>query len=131
APEPTTTTSLVCSRTVEIPTAGRTPSVLYKRTSMKSSGESGLADSGEIRELLRGAVDLYVHTNPELLPRRIDDIALAQQMKADGFRAAMIWNQFSHTGERATVASTVTGFDMRGSIILNGTVGGLNPIVTE
>jgi hypothetical protein len=96
-----------------------------------SDGVASTVDAGEIREVLRGAVDLYVHTSPELLPRRVDDIGLASQMKADGFRAAMMWNQFSHTGERATVASGVTGFDMRGSIILNGTVGGLNPRVTE
>ena len=88
-------------------------------------------DADEIREVLRGAVDLYVHTDPELLPRRVDDITLGKQMLADGFRAAMMWNQFSHTGERATIASGVTGFDLRGSIILNGTVGGLNPRVTE
>jgi Family of unknown function (DUF6282) len=88
-------------------------------------------DTGETREVLHGGVDLYVDTSPDLLPRRVDDVGLASQMRADGFRATMMWNQFSHTGERATVASGVTGFDMRGSIILNGTVGGLNARVTE
>lgn len=85
----------------------------------------------EVRDVLRGAVDLYVHANPELLPRRLDDIELAAEMKAEGFRAAVHRHQFSATGERATLASSVTGFDLRGAIALNGTVGGLNPIVLE
>jgi hypothetical protein len=89
------------------------------------------AEASEIREILRGAVDLYVHTNPELLRRRNNDIDMANELKADGFRAAMMWHQFSHTGERAALASAVTGFEMHGSIVLNGTVGGLNPVVTE
>ena len=56
---------------------------------------------------------------------------MANELKADGFRAAMMWHQFSHTGERAALASALTGFEMHGSIVLNGTVGGLNPVVTE
>jgi hypothetical protein len=88
-------------------------------------------DAAEIRETIRGTVDLYVHTDPELLPRRVDDIGLARRMLADGFASALMWNQFSHTPERATVATGVTGFQMYGSIVLNGTVGGLNPRVTE
>jgi hypothetical protein len=88
-------------------------------------------DSAEIGEIIRGAVDTYVHPGPELLPRVIDVVSLARQMKEDGFGGAMLWNQFSHTGEIAEIVTGVTGFQLYGSVILNGTVGGVNPHVAE
>jgi hypothetical protein len=90
-----------------------------------------MTEDTEIREVLRGAVDCYVHANPELLPRRLDDVELAREMKEEGFRAAVHRHQFSPTGDRAQLASAATGFDMRGAVACNGTVGGLNPIVVE
>jgi hypothetical protein len=87
--------------------------------------------STELRDLVRGAVDLYVHPHPELLPRTIGVVELARQMQADGFAAAMLWNQFSQTAELATVVTEVTGFRLVGSIILNGTVGGVDARVVE
>jgi Family of unknown function (DUF6282) len=88
-------------------------------------------DVDEIREIVKGAIDLYVHPAPELLPRTVGVVELAQQMKSDGFAGAMLWNQFSQTGEVAEIVTKITGFRLYGSIILNGTVGGLNPRVVE
>lgn len=87
--------------------------------------------TGEIREVLQRAVDLYVRPSPNCWHDVWTTLPWQKEMKADGFRAALIWNQFSHTGERAKVASTATRFDMLGSIVLDGTVGGVDPIVTE
>lgn len=88
-------------------------------------------NEAEAREIVHSAVDIYTHSTPDLLPRRLDDLALAAEMKRDGFRAAVHRHQFSATGERAKLASDATGFDMRGAVALNGTAGGLDPIVVE
>jgi hypothetical protein len=88
-------------------------------------------NEAEAQDIVHSAVDIYTHSTPDLLPRRLDDLALAAEMKRDGFRAAVHRHQFSATGERAKLVSDATGFDMRGAVALNGTAGGLNPIVVE
>jgi hypothetical protein len=85
----------------------------------------------EAREIVDGAVDLYVHGSPDLLPRRLDDLALAAELRRDGIRAAVHRNHFSLTAERSRLVSDATGFDLRGAVLLNGTVGGLDPRVVE
>jgi len=82
-------------------------------------------------DLLDGAVDLYVHASPDLLPRRTDDAGLARECAAAGYRTAVHRHHFSPTVERALAASTLTGFDLRGAVLLNDAVGGLNPAAVE
>lgn len=83
------------------------------------------------REALQGAVDLYVHAKPDLLARRLDDIALATELKKDGLGAALHRHHFAPTAERARLASDATGFELYGALLLNGTAGGLEPRVVE
>jgi len=82
-------------------------------------------------ELILGAVDLYVHAAPDLLPRRADDLGLARECLGAGYRTAVHRHHFASTVERATLATSATGFDLRGAVLLNDAVGGLNPSAVE
>jgi hypothetical protein len=82
-------------------------------------------------ELLDGAVDLYVHANPDLVPRRHDDVGLARELAAAGLAAAVHRNHFTDTTSRAAAASEATGFRLMGALVLNSPAGGLDPGVAE
>ena len=73
-----------------------------------------------------GAVDLYVHGSPDLVPRAMDDIALARQIQAARYSAALHRHQFMPTADRARIVADLTGFQLFGAIVLNDTAGGLN-----
>jgi Family of unknown function (DUF6282) len=90
---------------------------------------SPLADTAG--DIVRGAVDLYQHANPDLLPRRGDDVELAEEAKGAGLAAIVHRHHFSPTAERATLARRQTGFPILGAILLNDSVGGLNPTAVE
>lgn len=85
----------------------------------------------DVQALLHGAVDLYVHSEPDLLPRRGGDLALAAECRDAQYRAALHRHHFSSTVERSLVASEATGFDLFGAVLLNDSVGGLNPWAVE
>ncbi len=90
------------------------------------------APSDRARELVRGAYDLHVHSGPDVMPRRIDDIALAQRFRDVGLAGYVIKSHYVPTAERAAVVrAAVPGVDVRGSITLNRAVGGLNPLAVE
>jgi Family of unknown function (DUF6282) len=78
-------------------------------------------------ELIRGAVDLYIHSVPDLLPRRVDDLQLAADCKAAGLSAAVHRNHYCPTADRSKLAADATGFALLGAVLLNDSVGGVNP----
>ncbi|MCL5961911.1 MAG: DUF6282 family protein [Chloroflexi bacterium] len=78
------------------------------------------------RQLLRGAVDIHMHTAPDIYPRGVTDLDAAIQAKAAGMRAIMIKCHVTSTGDRAEIASAVTGLQVFGGIVLNHPVGGIN-----
>jgi len=80
--------------------------------------------SQRARELVRGAYDLHVHSGPDVMPRGIDDIALAQRFREVGLAGYVIKSHYVPTAERAAVIrSAVPGVDVLGSISLNRAVG--------
>ena len=82
----------------------------------------------QVAELLQGAVDLHLHSAPDVDPRRYDDIELAREAARAGLRAILIKNHQSSTVERAWLASKVVPeIRVFGGVVLNETVGGLNP----
>lgn len=82
-------------------------------------------------DVLEGAVDLYVHASPDLMPRRADDIGLAIELGRTPLRAAVHRHHFAMTADRAHLATETSGFQMFGSILLNAAVGGINPSAVE
>lgn len=87
-----------------------------------------MTDHDELsRELLKGAVDLHIHTAPDIFPRSVDAIEAAQEAKAAGMRAIGIKSHSTDTAARAETAGKYANFPVSGGIALNYPVGGLNP----
>lgn len=80
-----------------------------------------------VKRLLQGAIDVHIHTGPDVFPRLIDDIEAAKQAKEAGMRAILIKNHMTCSADRAQIASKITGFPVFGGVALNLPVGGLNP----
>lgn len=79
-------------------------------------------------DYLEGAVDLHVHSSPDIDPRRYDDIELAREAARAGFGAILIKSHQTSTVERACLVSRIVeGIDVYGGLVLNHPVGGLNP----
>ena len=80
-----------------------------------------------VLDLLQGAIDVHIHSAPDVYPRILSDLDLARQAQEMGMRAIVIKNHFASTAGRAWLASDETGFPVFGGIALNHTLGGLNP----
>lgn len=79
-----------------------------------------------------GAVDLHVHSHPDVFGRNMDDIDIANLAKARGMRGIVLKNHISETASRAAlVTKVVPGIEVFGGIVLNKAVGGINPNAVE
>jgi hypothetical protein len=84
------------------------------------------------KELLRGAIDMHAHTHPALFRRPLDDADLAQLAMDYGMRGFVIKDHDSMTTGRAYhVNRLYPEVELFGSIVLNRSVGGLNPHVVQ
>jgi len=81
---------------------------------------------------LEGAYDLQVHVGPDVIARRIDDIDCAKEFLAHGLKGFVLKSHYVQTGERAQVVTkAVPGSKVFGSVTLNHSVGGFNPVAIE
>ena len=84
------------------------------------------------RELLKGAIDMHAHTAPALFPRPISDMDLAGYALDYGMRGFVLKDHDMATVARAqNVKRAFPGIDPIGAIVLNRSVGGINPYVVE
>jgi hypothetical protein len=82
--------------------------------------------------LVQGAYDVHVHLGPDAVERSAFDYQTAQRFADVGMAGMVLKSHYVPTAERAAVARRlVPDVDTRGSITLNGTVGGLNPFAVE
>ncbi|MBC7091462.1 MAG: hypothetical protein H5T50_06075 [Nitrososphaeria archaeon] len=82
----------------------------------------------EFRRLLDGACELHVHCSPDIIKRSVTEIGLAKMCKELGYRAIVSKNHFTPTYDRAYyVRGIVPEIEFFGGIVLNYTLGGLNP----
>jgi hypothetical protein len=83
-------------------------------------------------ELLRGAIDMHAHTAPALFPRPIKDTDLAKVALDYGMRGFVLKDHDSMTTHRANyVNDWFPGLEPIGAIVLNRSVGGINPLVVQ
>lgn len=79
-----------------------------------------------------GAIDMHVHSHPDVFGRNMDDIDIANLAKARGMRGIVLKNHISETASRAAlVMKAVPGIEVFGGIVLNKAVGGVNPDAVE
>ena len=83
-------------------------------------------------EKMQGICEMHVHSAPSIFERPFDDIELAKQMREIGYRAVLIKCHHTVTAARAQlVGKAVPGIDVYGGVVLNYSVGGLNPHAVE
>jgi Family of unknown function (DUF6282) len=88
--------------------------------------------SNRARELVRGGYDTHIHIAPDVVKRRISDVALAHRFAAHGLAGFGLKSHYTSTAERAQVVSdAVPEVDTIGTITLNRAVGGMNPVAVE
>lgn len=79
-----------------------------------------------------GVIDMHVHSHPDVFGRNMDDIDVANLVKAKGMRGFVLKNHVSETASRAAlVMKSVPGLEVFGGIVLNKAVGGVNPDAVE
>src|SRR5215471_19210417 len=83
-------------------------------------------------QAIQGAYDLQVHVAPDVIERRIDDVGLAEEFLARGLKGFVLKSHYVPTAERAkVVCRAVPGIEAFGSLTLNHSIGGLNPVAVE
>lgn len=78
------------------------------------------------------ACDMHIHTGPDFVERVGDDVEVAKACEAAGFRAILLKNHMESTVSRAYhTQKQVSGIRVYGSLVLNASVGGINPLAAE
>lgn len=91
-----------------------------------------MADQATVRGLLKGAFDLHVHSAPDVLPRKFDDVELARRTIACGMAGFVLKSHYICTADRATlIRGLFPEVQAFGGLALNNSVGGLNPIAID
>jgi len=81
---------------------------------------------------LSGVIDLHAHCDPDTTPRSINALDLAKLAREHGMRAIVLKNHQEPTAAMAyLVREAVPGINVFGGIVLNRSVGGINPVAVE
>ena len=79
-----------------------------------------------------GAIDFHVHSGPDVFGRGLLDSEVAAAAARAGMRGLVLKNHVTSTADRAyLVTRSVPGIEVFGGIVLNGAVGGINPVAVE
>ena len=82
--------------------------------------------------ILNGVIDLHSHNGPDSRARSLDFLDLARYAKMKGMRGVVLKSHLDQTAVQAFVArKEVPGFEAFGTIDLNWTHGGMNPVAVE
>ena len=85
-----------------------------------------------MNELLKGTYDLHVHTSPDVVASKCSDVQLAERMRAAGMAGGAIKSHYLDTAGRAGLLRELyPELTIVGGIVLNRSVGGLNPAAAE
>jgi len=92
-----------------------------------------------IDEIMRGAIDMHVHFGPDMPPakdirvaRRLDALGTARQAREAGMRGVVLKSHHWPTGALArTIQPLVPEVALFGTVVLNYSIGGLNPFAVE
>lgn len=91
-----------------------------------------MVDEQTARGLLAGAYDMHVHSGPDVLPRKFDDLLLAERARESGMAGFVLKSHYVCTADRASLVRQVyPDVKAYGGIVLNNAVGGLNPIAVD
>ena len=90
-------------------------------------------ETARIDALMRGTIDLHVHSGPSLHPRKVDHIAVLREAEAAGMKAVLLKDHYYPTMPIARLLNDNLGLSVQaiGSVVLNNPLGGLNPSAVD
>jgi len=94
---------------------------------MKLKREINLEDHNVPTNILDGIIDIHIHTAPDVRLRIQNDIEAAKSAKDAQMAGIVIKSHTEPTSGRAKMATTISNFRVYGGVVLNHSVGGLNP----
>ena len=96
----------------------------YKTLKADPQRDQRLADP-----VLLGAIDLHVHTDPDVYPRQADAFEVVKLARDRGLRGVVLKNHFTETAGLAYLARKYAApkFEVFGAVTLDLPVGGINP----
>lgn len=84
------------------------------------------------KELMRDVIDLHLHASPDIFARPFDECELARQARDVGYRALLFKSHAVTNADRMRyVRQIVPGIEVYGGVVLNYSVGGINPEAVE
>ena len=87
-----------------------------------------MADQSMVKELIRGAYDMHIHSAPDVLPRKFNDIVLAEHAVEAGMAGVVLKSHYICTADRAALINELfPKLKAFGGLVLNNSMGGLNP----
>ena len=82
--------------------------------------------------LLKGAYDLHVHCAPDVVERKLADEDMAERAISRGMKGFAIKSHYVPTADRAaSLRKRYPGLNAVGTLTLNTSVGGINPMAVE
>src|SRR5438874_10094579 len=91
-----------------------------------------MVDQDTARGLLAGAFDMHVHSGPDVLPRKFDDVKLAERTRDSGMGGFVLKSHYVCTADRANlIRELFPDVKAYGGLALNNAVGGLNAIAVD
>ena len=92
------------------------------------------ADEAVVADLIKGAVDLHVHSGPSTMPRMLDHLEQVEEAAKAGMRGVLFKDHYYSVGPMLPMMRRLNPHpevEMYGSLVLNTTVGGLNPYAVD
>lgn len=81
---------------------------------------------------IAGAIDFHIHSSPDVIPRRLDDFEVAKFAASAHMKAVVLKNHYGSTAARAVLVNKIVPqIEVFGGIVLNHSVGGINPQAVE
>jgi len=79
-----------------------------------------------------GVIDMHVHPDPDVFGRALTDMEVATVARRKGMRGIVLKNHVVPTADRAAIVmQQLPGLEVWGGIVLNKSVGGINPSAVE
>jgi len=91
-------------------------------------------DEAVAARLLRGALDLHVHSGPSTMPRQLDHLEAAEEAAAAGMRAVLFKDHHYSVAPFIPLMDRVLQkpeFSMFSGLVLNNSTGGFDPYVVD
>ncbi len=91
-----------------------------------------MADEAAVKELVRGAYDMHIHSEPDVLPRKFNDIVLAEHAIEAGMAGVVLKSHYICTADRASLINQMfPQIRAFGGLVLNNSMGGMNPLAVD